>query len=90
MSITTTNIDYQVSGDSFTGYYAVDDAETGRRPAVIIVHEWWGHDEYVRSRAEQLAGEGFAAFAIDMYGSGKVGTNPDEAGRGLRHTQAAT
>ena len=80
MAITTKEINYEVGGESFTGYYAVDNEQSGRRPGVIVVHEWWGHDAYVRSRAEQLAGEGFAAFAIDMYGSGKLGTNPDEAG----------
>ena len=80
MSITTKEVTYRVGGEDFIGYYAVDSEQSGPRPGVIVVHEWWGHDAYVRSRAEQLAAEGFAAFAIDMYGGGRVGSNPDEAG----------
>jgi dienelactone hydrolase len=48
---------------------------------VLIVHEWWGLNDYVKGRAKQLADLGYLAMAIDMYGDGKMGTNPDEAGK---------
>jgi dienelactone hydrolase len=49
------------------------------RPAVLIVHEWWGLDEYVMHRAEMLAALGYVAIAIDLYGNGIVANNPEEA-----------
>lgn len=51
-----------------------------RRPGVLVVHEWWGHDDYARTRARQLAELGFVAFAVDMYGRGQVAATPQEAG----------
>ncbi len=75
----TREIDYQVNGETFTGYLAYDDAVTGPRPGVLVVHEWWGHGDYVRKRAEMLAELGYAAFALDMYGSDKYATHPSKA-----------
>ena len=75
----TREIDYQVDGETFTGYLAYDDAYSGTRPGVLIVHEWWGHGEYVRQRAEMLANLGYAAFALDMYGSDKYAEHPSQA-----------
>ena len=46
------------------------------RPAVLVVHEWWGLNDYARKRAEKLAALGYVAFACDMYGDGKVTTHP--------------
>lgn len=62
------------------GYLAYDDSAVGKRPGVLVVHEWWGLNDYARRRAEQLAGMGYVAFALDMYGKGKVTTHPKEAG----------
>lgn len=62
------------------GYLAWDDAAKGPRPGVLIVHEWWGLNDYARRRAEQLAKLGYVAFAADMYGSGKLTEHPKEAG----------
>lgn len=75
----TREIDYQVNGDTFTGYLAYDDSTSGPRPGILIVHEWWGHGNYVRQRAEMLAGLGYAAFALDMYGSDKYADHPSQA-----------
>lgn len=75
----TREIDYQVNGETFTGYLAYDDDVTGQRPGVLVVHEWWGHGEYVRQRAEMLAKLGYAAFALDMYGSDKYAEHPNQA-----------
>jgi dienelactone hydrolase len=62
------------------GFVAWDPATSKKRPGVLVVHEWWGHDEYVRGRARQLAEAGYAAMAVDMYGDGKVAKTPAEAG----------
>ena len=61
------------------GFLAWDDTVQGKRPGVLVVHEWWGLDEYARSRAQQLAKLGYVAFACDMYGNGKVAEHPDDA-----------
>ena len=77
--IHTEEVAYQHDGDEMTGFLARP-AGDGPHPAVLVVHEWWGHNDYARARAEQLAREGFAAFALDMYGSGQVAAHPSEAG----------
>jgi len=87
MTIRTEEITYQVNDENFTGYLAFDDAITKPKPGAIIVHEWWGHNDYVRGRAEQMASDGFVAFALDMYGSGKQASNPEEAGALMTRTQ---
>ncbi|MBI3466688.1 MAG: dienelactone hydrolase family protein [Planctomycetes bacterium] len=63
------------------GYLAWDDSIKGPRPGVLVVHEWWGLNEYARSRAEQLAKLGYVALAADMYGEGKTTEHPQEAGQ---------
>ncbi len=62
-----------------TGYYAYDDAIKGKRPGVLVVHEWWGHNDYARKRVRMLAKLGYSAFALDMYGTGKLAKHPDSA-----------
>ena len=76
----TETITYEQGGATLTGYLAYDDSVTGRRPGILLVHEWWGLNDYVRRRAEQLAGMGYVAFAVDMYGQGKQTHHPKEAG----------
>ncbi len=61
------------------GYLAYDDQIEGKRPGVLVVHEWWGHNAYARKRAEMLAQEGYVAFAVDMYGDGKQANHPEDA-----------
>jgi len=72
-------IEYPVGDARMTGYLAYDDAISGPRPGVLVVHEWWGHNAYARKRAEMLAGLGYTALALDMYGDGKVADHPDNA-----------
>ncbi len=72
-------VSYQIDGVDFTGYIAYDTTKAGKRPGVIIVHEWWGHNDYVRQRADQLAAMGYTAFALDMYGKGTTASHPDDA-----------
>lgn len=72
---------YESNGVELKGYIAYDDALQGPRPGVLVVHEWWGHNDYVRERARMLAQLGYTALALDMYGSGKQADHPDEAGK---------
>lgn len=78
-AIKTEKIAYQIDGHAFTGYVAWDDRVAARRPGVLVVHEWWGHNEYARRRAVQLAEAGYVALALDMYGDGKVTEHPEDA-----------
>ena len=77
--VTTEGIRYRVGDKEFIGYLAYDNAVEGRRPGVLVVHEWWGLDDYARKRAEMLAAEGYTAFALDMYGDGKSAGHPEDA-----------
>lgn len=63
------------------GYVAYDDAVKGKRPGVLVVHEWWGHNEYARKRADMLAALGYTALAVDMYGEGRQAAHPEDAGK---------
>jgi dienelactone hydrolase len=77
--VQTREISYQVDGEDFQGYLALDDEQSGERPGVLVLHEWWGHTDYVRRRARMLADAGYTAFAADLYGQGKVAEHPDDA-----------
>jgi dienelactone hydrolase len=77
----TKSVTYSHGGVNFIGHLAWDDAVHGMRPGVLVVHEWWGLNDYARKRADQLASLGFVAFAADIYGEGKVTTHPQEAGQ---------
>lgn len=78
--IRTQEVSYSAGGTALKGYLAYDAARTGRRPGVLVVHEWWGHNDYARKRARMLAELGYTALAIDMYGNGKQAANPGDAG----------
>src|SRR5262245_28509932 len=78
-AVKTEKITYKVGDKTFKGFLAFDDASKERRPGVLVVHEFWGLNDYARKRAEQLAGMGYVAFAVDMYGDGKVTEHPKEA-----------
>lgn len=73
-------IEYQANGTRLVGFIAYDDAVQGKRPGVLVVHEWWGLNDYARSRARQLAALGYTALALDMYGDGKQAHHPEQAG----------
>ena len=72
-------VTYTVDGKNFNGYVTYDSNQQGKRPAVLVVHEWWGLTDYPRSRAKQLAQLGYIAMAVDMYGDGKTGEDPKTA-----------
>ncbi len=86
--VRTERVPYRHGDLQLEGYLAWDDALPGKRPGVLVVHEWWGLNDYVRGRAQQLAGMGFVAFALDMYGKGKVTDHPDQAGTWMKEVQA--
>jgi dienelactone hydrolase len=74
-------VTYRSGTTVMKGYLAYDKNIKGKRPGVLVVHEWWGHNEYVRKRARMLAEMGYAALAVDMYGDGKQAMHPDDAGK---------
>jgi len=73
------SIKYGTDTVTFNGYLAFDENRAGRLPVVLVVHEWWGLNDYVKDRAKQLAEMGYLAMAVDMYGNGKNAANPEEA-----------
>lgn len=74
-------VTYTDGTTTMKGYLAYDDGIPGKRPGILVVHEWWGHNEYARKRARMLAELGYVALAVDMYGEGKQATHPDDAGK---------
>ncbi|MER2298559.1 MAG: dienelactone hydrolase family protein, partial [Pseudomonas sp.] len=79
-AVQTRDIRYQdADGTALIGYYAYDDAIKGERPGVLVVHEWWGLNDYAKRRARDLAALGYSALAIDMYGEGKHTEHPQDA-----------
>src|SRR5262245_46899556 len=79
--IRTKEIEYRHGDTVLQGYLAWDDSVKEKRPGVMVVHEWWGLNDYVKGRAQHLAELGYVAFACDMYGKGIVTTDAAEAGR---------
>ena len=77
--VVTKTVAYDYEGKKMQGYLAYDDAKKAQRPAILVVHEWWGLNDYTRSRTRQLAEMGYVAFAADMYGDGRTTTDAKEA-----------
>jgi dienelactone hydrolase len=77
----TETVEYKHGDTTLKGYLAYDTAVKGKRPGVLVVHEWWGLNDYAKHRADMLAQLGYIAFAADMYGDGFNTTSPDEAGK---------
>ncbi len=71
-------VSYRYDGVELTGYW-VEPLANPNAPIVLVVHEWWGHNAYVRKRAAMLAELGYRALAIDMYGDGKLASHPADA-----------
>ena len=78
--IRTHEIEYTHNSIKLKGYLAYDDAVQGKRPGILVVHEWWGHNEHARGRTRMLAEDGYTALAVDMYGNGKTANHPKKAG----------
>ena len=80
MNLRTEDVRYPAPGVTLHGFLAWDGDRREPRPGVLVIHEWWGHDEHVRERARELAKLGHVALAVDMYGDGRKATTPQEAG----------
>jgi len=72
-------INYEIDGTKYDGYVYYDEEQTGKRPGILVVHEWWGLNHYSRDRAKQLAELGYISMAVDMFGSGKTAEDPGSA-----------
>lgn len=79
VSIVGEEITYETDSTLMRGYLAHNSAIDEEKPGIIVVHEWWGHDDFARKKAEKLAELGYVALAVDMYGQGKIANHPEEA-----------
>jgi dienelactone hydrolase len=79
--LVTKTVEYKQDGTVMRGFLAYDGALTGKRPGVLVVHEWWGLNDFAKQKAEKLAGLGYVALAADMYGNGHTTTDRAEAAK---------
>ncbi|SJM90327.1 Dienelactone hydrolase [Crenothrix polyspora] len=78
MAIITNTTNYRDGETLLEAFVAFDDAISGYRPAVLIHHTWCGRDAFVAEKARQIAELGYVGIAVDLYGKGVLGTNPEE------------
>ena len=86
-----TSVSYKSGDDTVSGYLAAPSGG-GKHPALIVVHEWWGLNDWVRAKADKFAGDGYVALAVDLYRGKSAGNDPDVAhqlARGLPEDRAA-
>lgn len=74
-------VSYSADSVTMNGFVAYDESSVKKRPVVLVVHEWWGLNDYAKSRAKKLAELGYLAMAVDMYGNGQQADNPETAGK---------
>lgn len=72
-------VTYKVDTLNMNSYIVYDEAKQGQRPAVLVIHEWWGLNDYAKRRAKQLAEMGYIAMAVDMYGNNRTADNAKDA-----------
>jgi dienelactone hydrolase len=77
--IHTESIEYRQGDTALEGYLAYDTATQGKRPGLLIIHQWKGLTDYEKKRAQMLAQLGYNAFAVDIYGKGVRPKSPQEA-----------
>ena len=96
MAANTQTVTYKSGNETVSGYLASPEGG-GKHPAIIVIHEWWGLNDWVKGQAQQFASEGYVALAVDLY-RGQVASSPDEAhvlmrglpdDRGMRDLEAA-
>ena len=78
-ALVSKEVSYEADGVRMKGYLVYDSLKSGERPGILVVHEWWGHNEHSRNSANELAKLGYTAFALDMYGDGKLAEHPKDA-----------
>jgi dienelactone hydrolase len=79
--LVTKTVEYRQDGTVMRGFLAYDDSLKGKRPGVLVVHEWWGLNDFAKEQAKKLAGLGYVALAADMYGNGLTTGDREEAAR---------
>jgi len=79
--VITEEVSYRQGDTVMKGLLAYDNSIKEKRPGVLVVHEWWGHNSFARQRAKMLAELGYTALAVDMYGNGKTADHPDDAAK---------
>src|SRR6201999_3444691 len=72
-------ISFPSDGANLQAFVVYNDSVKGKRPAVLVIPEWWGLNDYPKKRARMLAKLGYVAMALDVYGDGKVADTPDSA-----------
>jgi dienelactone hydrolase len=72
-------VEYIADSTILKGFLVYDEKIEGKRPGVLVVHEWWGLNDYARTRARMLAELGYTALALDMYGDGQTANHPEDA-----------
>ena len=73
-------VTYKDGATEMKGFIVYDDAVAGKRPGIVLVHEWWGITKHVHGEAGKFAAQGYTAFIADMFGEGKTADNPKDAG----------
>src|SRR5260370_7346375 len=84
-TVKTREVDYRQGETVLQGLVAGDDAIPGKRPGVLVVHEWWGLNEHARAQARRLAEAGSFGFALDLYAKGQVAPHPPQAHAFVAH-----
>jgi dienelactone hydrolase len=79
LNIAVDSVSFTVDGKNYQGFAYYNQTIKGKRPGILVIPEWWGLNDYTKSRAKQLAELGYIAMATDMYGDGKLGNDPKEA-----------
>ncbi len=77
--IVTSEVNYRVEDTNFKGYLAYDNDMAGKRPGILVAHEWWGLNDFTKAQANKLAAMGYVALAVDLYGDGRNTTDPKVA-----------
>lgn len=80
-TVTGNALEYKLDGKTYEGFMAMDSSVSGKRPGILVIHEWWGVNEYPKQRAKQLADLGYVAFVMDVYGKGILAKDHVEAGK---------
>jgi len=78
-NITEVPVAYKDAGTELRGYVTFDESRQGKRPGVVVLHEWWGITRHVRDEARYFAELGYTAFVADLYGEGRTADNPTDA-----------
>jgi len=73
------SISYEIDGKKYNGFVTYNENQKGKRPGIVVVHEWWGLNNYSRMRAKELAKLGYIALAADVYGNGQTANDPTAA-----------